>query len=54
MSLDYHTFDFNDDGHKQIVVLNEKIEGYYDIVLSWSNLVLKYDAWYNRYKFCDQ
>ena len=54
MSLDYHTFDFNDDGHKQIVVLNEKIEGYYDIVLSWSNLVLKYDACYNRYKFCDQ
>jgi len=48
------TDQIEDDGHKQIVVLNEKTEGYYDIVLPWSNLILKYDAWDNRYEFCDQ
>lgn len=48
------TDQMEDDGHKRIMVLNEKTEGYYDIVLPWSNLVLKYDGGYDQYKFCDQ
>ena len=48
------TSQMKDTGHKQIMVLNEKTEGYYDIVLPWSNLVLKYDGGYDQYKFCDQ
>ncbi len=40
--------------HKQIMVLDEQISGYYTIVLPESNLILRYDDQYDRYEFCDQ
>lgn len=40
--------------HKQIMVLDEQINGYYTIVLSGTNLILRYDDQYDRYEFCDQ
>ncbi len=40
--------------HKRIMVLNKKTEGYYAIVLPESNLILKFDDEYGKYKFCDQ
>lgn len=43
-----------EDGHKRIMVLDEKTAGYYDIVLPWNHLILKYDDQYSQYRFCDQ
>lgn len=40
--------------HKQIMVLDEQINGYYTIVISGTNLILRYDDQYDRYEFCDQ
>ena len=40
--------------HKQIMVLDEQINGYYTIVLPESNLILRYDDRYDRYEFCNQ
>lgn len=40
--------------HKQIMILDEQIDGYYTIVLPVSNLILRYDDQNNEYKFCDQ
>lgn len=45
---------FEGTGHKRIRLLNEKTEGYYAIVLPESNLILKFDDEYGKYKFCDQ
>lgn len=43
-----------EDRHKQIMVLDEKTNGYYAIVLPWSNLILRYEKYMFGYEFCDQ
>ena len=43
-----------ENGHKQIMILDEQIDGYYTIVLPGSNLILRYNDRYNKYDFCDQ
>ena len=43
-----------ENGHKQVMVLDEQIDGYYTIVLPGSNLILRYNDLYNKYEFCDQ
>lgn len=40
--------------HKQITAIDEQINGYYTIVLSGTNLILRYDDQYDRYEFRDQ
>ena len=41
-------------GHKQIMILDEQINGHYAIMLSGSNLILKYNDQHDWYEFCDQ
>ncbi len=41
-------------GHKQIMILDEQINGQYAIMLSGSNLILKYNDQHDWYEFCDQ
>lgn len=41
-------------GHKQVMILNEQIDGYYTIVLPGSNLILRYSDQRRQYEFCDQ
>lgn len=43
-----------ENGHKQVMVLDEKTDGYYAIVLPGSNLILRYNDRYRKYEFCDQ
>ncbi len=43
-----------ENGHKQVMVLDEQVNGYYTIVLPGSNLILRYNDRYNKYEFCDQ
>lgn len=43
-----------ENGHKQVMVLDEQVNGYYTIVLPESNLILRYNDRYNKYVFCDQ
>lgn len=40
--------------HKQVMILDEQVNGYYTIVLPGSNLILRYSDLYNKYEFCDQ
>lgn len=43
-----------ENGHKQVMILDERVNGYYMIVLPGSNLILRYNDRYNEYRFCDQ
>ena len=43
-----------ENGHKQVMVLDEQVNGYYTIVLPGSNLILRYNDRYDKYEFCDQ
>ena len=43
-----------ENGHKQVMILDEQVNGYYTIVLPGSNLILRYNDRYDKYEFCDQ
>ena len=43
-----------ENGHKQVMILDEQTNGYYAIVLPGSNLILRYDDRYSEYEFCNQ